>query len=183
MKKQGILGATSDPVKIARPQPSVTTTTVTTTAQVMAMLSGSMNMNVPDPAAFVTDTVAKNAVKEAIAEVAAVPASYISLEVTVVEERRLESQGFSEGRRLLGNVKVEYTITIPPGAAVTPTTASNNLESQSASQVSSTVQNKVAAAKGADYAVTVASKSTMTQRTELVTTMRRTTILTTTTTT
>lgn len=147
-------------VKVITTTSVATTTAATagaTTTAVATEHTGSLDMTVPDPAAFKDDAVAKNAVVEALAGLFGVPASYIQLIVKLVGDRRLDIAG----RRLTGKVKVDYTVTIPPDSSVTAAKAKENMNSKSLDQVTTAVQSKVQAAKGSDYAVAVTSKSTI----------------------
>jgi len=135
-----------------------TLTTTTTTEMlletlVVTLVDGSMNMDVEDPAKFKEDTVARNAVKEAIAELAGVPESYISLEVVLEDpQRRLRANA-----RRLAAVQIDYTITIPPGSEANPDAVAMQLQEVPSSEVNNVVQAAVKKAKGADYKVSVTS--------------------------
>jgi len=122
------------------------------------VLSGEVTVTVPDAAAFMTDTVAQDAVREGLAEMVSVPVSYVELTITETGGRRLEL------RRLAGDVKVEYTITIPLQAvagspAVDATAVKAALETKTVSDYSKVIEAKVTAAKGASYKVAVTQKT------------------------
>jgi len=152
------------------PAKAPTSTTSTTHTLKATELKGSLTMTVPDAAQFKDDTVAQNAVKDGIAHVAGVPASYITLTVSI--SRRLASKGmgsFSQrDRRLVGSVVVSYTITIPVGATMNASTAVANLDKTTPEVFTIKISEKVKVAKGDDYRVTVTAKPNVTTKEVLV---------------
>lgn len=151
------------------------TTTATTAkpVKVKTVLKGSLGMTVPNATAFLTDTVAQEAVADGIASVVGVPASYVTLKVTLDGSRRLGSkqlESIAGGRHLTAGqkVKVAYTITMPPDATVTPAAAKSSLESKSVADITTAIQAKVSIAKGASFTVAVDSKTSITQTVEEV---------------
>jgi len=129
------------------------------------VLKGSLGMTVPNATAFLTDTDAQNAVAAGIADAVGVPASYVTLIVTIAGSRRLGIQG---GRHLAAGqaVKASYTITMPPDAAVTPAAAKSSLETKSVAAITTAIQAKLTAVKGASFKVTVDSKTSVTKTVE-----------------
>lgn len=131
-------------------------------------------MTVPNATAFLTDKVAQKAVADGIADAVGVPASYVTLKVTIVGSRRLgsrHSESIAGGRHLTAGqvVKASYTITMPPDATVTPAAAKSSLESKSVAAITTAIQAKLTIAKGASFKVTVDSKTSITKIVEDVT--------------
>mmetsp|Transcript_109750 Transcript_109750/g.224250 ORF Transcript_109750/g.224250 Transcript_109750/m.224250 type:complete len:414 (+) Transcript_109750:92-1333(+) len=118
---------------------ATTTTTVTTTITETAtetvtatltergdretVLSGYIILTIPNAQAFMDDTKAVDAFKEAVAETVSVPTSWVDLVFHLGLKRRLsDTDGGAHLRRLQSNkLTVDYTITIP-GSAEKPTT-------------------------------------------------------------
>jgi hypothetical protein len=113
-------------------------------------VTGSMILQVPDVAAFVNDVTFQDAVKEGIADAAGVPASYVT--VTAHPGRRLLE------RRLLGDAKVDYVITIPKDDSFhNPDGVQNALGSKSATDLTNAIQKRVTIAKGSGTKLSVVS--------------------------
>lgn len=166
LKTKGVLGISN--ISKRGPVTQAPTTTTTTTGAVNTVLTGSMKVNVQNPDAFMKDAVAKNAVKEGIADVAKVHPKLISLQV-----KKGNGQGGRRlgARQLAGIVQVDYNITIPPSdATVDSVGATNNLNSQSVAQMSKVIQAKVIAAKGSGFIMKVDSITSVTRTSELITT-------------
>mmetsp|Transcript_117282 Transcript_117282/g.339060 ORF Transcript_117282/g.339060 Transcript_117282/m.339060 type:complete len:246 (-) Transcript_117282:147-884(-) len=125
-------------------------------AGAVKVVKGSLTMTVNDPAEFVKDPNVKTAIGKSIGEIIGVPATYISVTLTVVE-RRLEGSL----RRLTGSVKVDYTITLPataPAGESVNTDASDIVNKMKTTQVvdlASKINAAVVAEGGTAYTVQV----------------------------
>lgn len=108
----------------------------------------------------------QRAVVKGIAQVAGVPVSYVALTIKVA--RRLaqgQSIFIAGGRRLVDYIRlqVDYTIAIPPSAAVVLTSVSNRLSaSNKVTRISEAIQEQVSVVNGADYKITVTTATPVT---------------------
>merc|ERR1719424_2665207 len=121
-----------------------------------SVLKGSLTLTVPNATAFLTDTVAKNAVIAGIASFIGVEASEVTLIVSMAGGRRLAAHGNGTA----GDVKIDYTVTATAtkiASAKATMTAATDLTA-----LSSAVSTKVVATKGSTYAVVVKSKTAVT---------------------
>jgi len=128
---------------------TVTTTTITTTAgedgtgtpEAREIVQGTMDLTVDDVDAFINDAGAKLGIRKAISSSAGVDLSYVDVTLTAISTRRLQ-----RARRLSGgNVKVDYTITIPVTAASTVTASSvaSTLSSVSTADLATLISTEV----------------------------------------
>jgi len=128
-------------------------------------LTGSMRVTVLSPQTFIGDATAKNAVGKALSAIlAAETPSCVRVTAELAGSRRLDS------RRLSGNVKVDYSITIPSNADVPITVLLFRWSTKSGSQVTASVQEKLTADK-VSYTVTVDSGATLSGPTTTTTSM------------
>mmetsp|Transcript_17421 Transcript_17421/g.38410 ORF Transcript_17421/g.38410 Transcript_17421/m.38410 type:complete len:411 (+) Transcript_17421:96-1328(+) len=99
------------------------TNTLTERGDVETVLTGYIILTIPNAQAFMDDTKAVDAFKEAVAETVSVPTSWVDLVFHLGLKRRLsDTDGGAHLRRLQSNkLTVDYTITIP-GSAEKPTT-------------------------------------------------------------
>jgi len=121
-------------------------------------LSGSMNMNVANPQAAVSDNAFKAAVEAGIAQTCGVPTSYVTASLSVA--RRLNDID----RRLAGAIKVDYTVDVPATSSVTAATAKGALESATTATLTSNIKTKLSSATLANASnaeVTVTSKAAL----------------------
>lgn len=118
-----------------------------------------MKLSVPNVQAFISDPKVATAIGKGIAEAIKVDASWVVAKLSA--GRRLDSQTEGHMRRLQGGtVVVTYTITVPPGAAVTPTAIEKTLSKSDAAAVLTADINKEmekAGFTGAAYTVKVDS--------------------------
>jgi len=113
-------------------------------------IAGSMKVEVTgDVAAFVKDPKVKQSFQVGIAEVVGVPASFVTVELSV--ERRL-----SEGRRLAGTVTVNYVIAVPESKDASATVSV--LKQTTPAQMTTAFAAKMSE-MGADYSMTVTESS------------------------
>jgi len=127
------------------------------------VLKGALTLTVADADALLTDTVAQNAIRDGIAKTLTVQASQVLLKITKVRRLTAEPRRYQE-RNLAGtSVTAVYTVTVPGTAgAALQATVKNLATNTAASVLNSKIQAEVTKAKGADYTVTVASKSAVT---------------------
>jgi hypothetical protein len=133
-----------------------------------------MDVECSNAQSFIRDSNAVAAVKDAISEVAGVPVSSIELALSVAA-RRLHGRFLAAG-----TVKVDYTISVPQDSAVTATTASGNLESQTTTTLTDTIQSKVSSKTSNAYITTVTDKSQVSSKAAVITIAPATTAATTT---
>jgi len=130
--------------------------TITEIEKQQTVISGTAGMSVPDADAFLTDTVAQQAVSDGIADTAGVPTGYVAIQVAKV--RRLNDD---HERRLAGTaVTITYTITIPVSvSSATASAASAKMAAVTPTQLTTKIAAKVTAAKGSSFVVSVTSKA------------------------
>jgi len=140
-----------------------TGTTPTKPALKDLVLKGALTLTVADADALLNDTVAQNAIRDGIAKTLTVQASQVLLKITKVRRLTAEPRRYQE-RNLAGtSVTADYTVTVPGTAgAALQATVKNLATNTAASVLNSKIQAEVTKAKGADYTVTVASKSAVT---------------------
>jgi len=129
------------------------TTTQKPTPPPKSVMKGSLTLTVPNATAFLTDTVAKNAVKAGIASFLGVQDSEVTLIVSMVGGRRLAGTGTGTA----GDLKVDYIVIAEStkiASAKAKMTAATDLTALSAA-----VSTKIVAAKGSSFAVVVKSKT------------------------
>lgn len=116
-----------------------------------ATIVGSLVLTVPDAAAFINDTSAKDAVAHGIADAFEVPRDFVTLTVTPWTGKM---------RRLGDAVTVEYTVTIPASASsALKAEAPKRALAVTLEDLSTAVQKAITAAKGENYIVSVDSKT------------------------
>mmetsp|Transcript_77768 Transcript_77768/g.174344 ORF Transcript_77768/g.174344 Transcript_77768/m.174344 type:complete len:408 (-) Transcript_77768:279-1502(-) len=132
-EQSNVTNATATTATTTATTTGTTTITETTTETVTAtltergdretVLSGYIILTIPNAQAFMDDTKAVTAFKEAVAETVSVPTSWVDLVFHLGLKRRLsDTDGSAHLRRLQSNkLTVDYTITIP-GSAEKPTT-------------------------------------------------------------
>jgi len=146
--------------------------TVTAIDKKETIILGSLGMAVPDADAFLSDTVAQQAVKDGIADTAGVPTDYVTIDVA--KTRRLNGE---HKRRLAGTaITVTYTITLPLSvSSATAAAASAKMKAVTPAQLTTTIATKVTAVKGASFIVSVTSKAAPTVAKMAITTTATTT--------
>lgn len=118
------------------------------------VLSGHMRMEVPDPQAFLSDTEAHNAVLESLSHILDIRSDFISLEASWSGSMLMMSS--QEAARYLDtSVDIDYSVTLQPHHVVSPMSLTYIVNSQTAAQISSTIQEELTSVKGHDYVVKV----------------------------
>jgi len=119
----------------------------TTVAKLMpkSRIVGNIVMKVENVQAFISDPVVKQGIKNSVASMAGVPASYVT--VTLTAARRLRGLNDEADERRLqtaGSVNVEFTIDIPAGASTSASSVQNSIASTQPAVFKNLVNNKLA---------------------------------------
>jgi len=150
-KTAGAIATTSDDCEDS--EPTGTTATATTAPLQDLVLQGALTLAVSDADALLTDTAAKDAIRDGIAKLLSVTTSQVVLSIKKV--RRLAAE-----RNLAGtSVSVTYIVTVPASSgAALQTTVKTRLTNAATSALTTEIQAEVTKAKGANYTVSVTSK-------------------------
>jgi len=148
------LGLTTGIVQDATVNTTTTAVPVpTTTTLPKARIQGKIKMTVPDVQAFISDPKVKTAMANSIAEMAGVPADYVTVIITAA--RRLRGWHDEEYKRRLaaGGVNIDYTIDIPQGSSVEASALESKVQNTQPTAFLAIV-NKQLTAVGSNMAVT-----------------------------
>jgi hypothetical protein len=117
-------------------------------------VSGELELETTNPQTFVDDVVVSHAIREGLASVAQVESTYIDVDLSSTNFRRL-----AVGRLLAANIMVTYSIDIggeaPASIAVTSDEVGESLASSNQEAINSAVADEIAAAKQGHYVVNV----------------------------
>jgi hypothetical protein len=125
-------------------------------AFVGSVVSGELDVTVTDVDAFLQDDNAKNSATEGIAETAGVPKTWVTVSFSKIT-RRLQAVE----RRLASNLKMSYTITVPPTeTSATAAVVDNKVQAATPSEIQAKVAEKMTANSVTGQTLTVQTKST-----------------------
>lgn len=131
---------------------TATTVSTTTTTGEETVIEGSLYLFVQDHTAFITDTVALEAVAAGIASAIGVDKQFITV---IPRLRRL-----NQGRKLAsGTVKIDYIVKIPGGSVADVSAVVETISTVTANQLSKSIAAKILVRKGLGYAIVVTSKT------------------------